>query len=887
MDNSAVEKWLINEFSKRFQYKVSEYLATLIWFDPNRYWLSSIPWLVDRSANWTFSLEEGNKVPMKLVAVGSDIPEGKGQSPLKIRLSILTDRNSYTDQNGLVDFKQISRWIIYYPYPVEWLNEETRPKKKPAMSWLMPFCEAGLEWGQRGGDEEKLPAFLRAHGVDLTKDKKQLAELYHLTNSDRSASPISRLVVQNLDKPIEFWEGKSWDLNKVRNELVGDLGRQTEELLVDPEATVTLLQERGVLDDFLARLESYLGKTWNSDSVIANPAGFSRSLIRHVALSTTWKLTGYDTAFPFSPELPPQYKTDHCVEIILDWLKIPEVGEAYVKKCQSLEKEGLNLIGNVDTKINGHVFPHIILKQWHEVRQRLESAAGTSVNNIRSVLKDIIVEDYDKVWDRIMPGKLGWHWLSSLKEIEKRIADGESWLIKSDADDLEGCITHFTYSENGWWRIDEIFRKLLVLAVDDPDSDLIKSLAFPLYNSWIAAAGQHFTKALIKKTDLQSLKKIPFITKATEIVWSLPDENKRKAIIITDALRYDLAMDVSKHLEKSGFKVRVNPWLADLPSKTEVGMSRLLPDCDLGMQLKNKKIEIIHNGKNFGVKCNRVEFIKEKFGEDLTALEMKDVSKANLKDTKSKILAVFSRDIDAEGEAKGLGFFKDIEKEITEIVQKVQVLARCGYQEVHIITDHGFLLSSSDGLVKWESPQGADACGRRFSMIPKNIGTDLPAIPSPWNDDHWLALPPAGTVFKASGQTEYLHGGASFQEIVIPQICAEVQEQAVRVTLTMIVEKDVIESGIIKIDLKGESPVAQLPLAFMPTVVLSRSGYLVAERKGKVVSKTKNFELGVGDQLKLTLFLDRGLKQGEDVDIIARDDKELLTTKTLKVVRDV
>ena len=133
------------------------------------------------------------------------------------------------------------------------------------MSWLMPFCEAGLEWGRRGGDEEKLPAFLRAHGVDLTKDKKQLAELYQLTNSDRSASPISRLVAQNLDKPIEFWEGKSWDLNKVRNELVGDLGRQTEELLVDPEATVTLLQERGVLDDFLARLESYLGKTWNPE----------------------------------------------------------------------------------------------------------------------------------------------------------------------------------------------------------------------------------------------------------------------------------------------------------------------------------------------------------------------------------------------------------------------------------------------------------------------------------------------------------------------------------------------------------------------------------------------------------------------------------------------
>ncbi|MBE9572417.1 MAG: hypothetical protein IMF11_17460, partial [Proteobacteria bacterium] len=83
------------------------------------------------------------------------------------------------------------------------------------------------------------------------------------------------------------------------------------------------------------------------------------------------------------------------------------------------------------------------------------------------------------------------------------------------------------------------------------------------------------------------------------------------------------------------------------------------------------------------------------------------------------------------------------------------------------------------------------------------------------------------------------------------------------------------------------SPVDQLPLSFMPTVVIPRSGNLLAERKGKAVSESKNFELGMGDQLKLTLFLDRGLKQGEEVNIIARDDKEVLATKTLKVIRDV
>ena len=232
MSKSAIETWLLEEFSRRFQYKSSEYLTTLIWFDPERYWFLSIPWLLEKSANWTISLKEGKNVPIKLVAVGKDIPDGKGKSPLQVRVSILSDRISHMAQDGIRDWSQVSRWIIYYPYPVEWLNEATRPKKSMPMSWLMPFCEAGLDWARRGGDEDKLPAFLRFHGVDITKDKKQLSEMYRINESDRSASPLSRLVAQNVDKPTDFWKGKSWDLNTVQNELVGDLGRQMEELWV-------------------------------------------------------------------------------------------------------------------------------------------------------------------------------------------------------------------------------------------------------------------------------------------------------------------------------------------------------------------------------------------------------------------------------------------------------------------------------------------------------------------------------------------------------------------------------------------------------------------------------------------------------------------------------
>jgi len=268
-------------------------------------------------------------------------------------------------------------------------------------------------------------------------------------------------------------------------------------------------------------------------------------------------------------------------------------------------------------------------------------------------------------------------------------------------------------------------------------------------------------------------------------------------------------------------------------------------------------------------------------------MEMDDVTRFNLKKLKSKMLVVFSRDIDSEGEAKGLGLFKDIEKEIVEIGQKIQVLAGCGYHEVHVLTDHGFLLSSSDRQVKWKRPSGASVCGRRFALIPKHIGTDLPALPSPWDEEHWLVLPPSGTVFEVVGQTKYLHGGASFQEMIIPHICARIQEQTAFATLIMTTEKDVIDSGTVKVDLKGKGTGKQLPFSFMPTRTLPRTGIVSAERKGKAVSKPKHFELGDGDHLRLTIFLDRGLKKGDEIEIIARDGEERLATKTLKVIRDV
>jgi hypothetical protein len=238
MQTAAIIEWLKDEFTKRFQQKESECLTTLVWFDPNRYWLPSIPWLMEAASAWTVSSKEGGSVPIALVAVGPDIPNGAGKSPLQIRLDILTDRAGRRVNGGRVAWGRLKRWVIYCPYPPEWLVETERPRKTLPFSWLMPFCAAGLDWGRGGGDEDKLPAFLRGRGVDITSDRRQFTALYLVNEADRSRSPIARLAARSLDKPLEFWKSRTWDLKTVQDELLGDINRQIEELLVTPESAV-------------------------------------------------------------------------------------------------------------------------------------------------------------------------------------------------------------------------------------------------------------------------------------------------------------------------------------------------------------------------------------------------------------------------------------------------------------------------------------------------------------------------------------------------------------------------------------------------------------------------------------------------------------------------
>ena len=99
---------------------------------------------------------------------------------------------------------------------------------------------------------------------------------------------------------------------------------------------------------------------------------------------------------------------------------------------------------------------------------------------------------------------------------------------------------------------------------------------------------------------------------------------------------------------------------------------------------------------------------------------------------------------------------------------RVESLLAAGWQEVRIVTDHGWLLMPG-GLPKADLPKYLTATRwRRCAVVKESATVDVPCFPWFWAEEVRIACPPGIDCFMAG--EEYSHGGLSLQECVVPQL---------------------------------------------------------------------------------------------------------------------
>src|SRR6266496_317000 len=338
------------------------------------------------------------------------------------------------------------------------------------------------------------------------------------------------------------------------------------------------------------------------------------------------------------------------------------------------------------------------------------------------------------------------------------------------------------YTKTGW-RIDKAGEELL-RNLNKPTPELL-SIITPLRQAYRAGWEEY----MIVWSELWTAAgcPVPDLQSAGAWVAELLKHSKRAtAIIIADALRYDLGMTLASQLNKreGAGRATVSAARTALPTITALGMGMALPlpEKDLQADIVDGKWQLrqARHLANLSIAEQRREWLRTqgKVAAD-ALLTMADVQSGNVPTPQAKRnrLVVFDDLIDKLGhdeELEALGSDQVMQRYLTAI----EHLRDKGWLRVLVVTDHGFIHWPGSDERHVPPPVASPAySSRRALAYPAATKLNGPQGLAPGGK--WrIAFPSGAANFRAYGGLGYFHGGASLQEWIIPCIKIEWPQKA-------------------------------------------------------------------------------------------------------------
>ncbi len=343
-----------------------------------------------------------------------------------------------------------------------------------------------------------------------------------------------------------------------------------------------------------------------------------------------------------------------------------------------------------------------------------------------------------------------------------------------------GAITWYT---RVGWRVEKAGEELL-RNLDRPVPELLHIIT-PLRQAYRA----RWEDYMIRWSEVWTAAgcPIPDLQSAGAWIAGLLKQSKRAtAILITDAMRYDLGMTLATRLNKREGAERavVSAARTALPTITALGMGMALPlpEEDLQADIVDGKWQLrqARHSANLSIAEQRREWLRTqgKVAAD-ALLTMADVQNGNVPTPQAKRnrLVVFDDLIDKLGhdeELEAMGSDQVMQRYLTAI----EHLRDKGWLRVLVVTDHGFIhWPGSDERNVPPPVPGPAYSSRRALAYPEYVKLKGPHGLAPGGK--WrIAFPSGAASFRAYGGLGYFHGGASLQEWIIPCIKIEWPQKA-------------------------------------------------------------------------------------------------------------
>ena len=260
---------------------------------------------------------------------------------------------------------------------------------------------------------------------------------------------------------------------------------------------------------------------------------------------------------------------------------------------------------------------------------------------------------------------------------------------------------------------------------------------------------------------------------------------KKVAVIVSDALRYEVAQELIGELAKSKHIASLKPAIAMLPSETKYCKPSLLPHRELKLYGKGEEQDMAVDDHILDTTQKRSEHLQV-YRDGAVCVPFETVAEYNQEKNreifKHPLVYIFHDVIDKtghDGNAKQIvNSCRDAITELKKMIPKMH--ASYNVTEVYITSDHGFLFNDIMFTDKDKHKIEEDCLERSTRYyLTKSKDEVSGVVKFPLNEvsgmvnvgDVMVAVPMSTNRFAApSGGYMFTHGGAALQELIIPVI---------------------------------------------------------------------------------------------------------------------
>jgi hypothetical protein len=299
----------------------------------------------------------------------------------------------------------------------------------------------------------------------------------------------------------------------------------------------------------------------------------------------------------------------------------------------------------------------------------------------------------------------------------------------------------------GWgWKADAAVLDALAAVESAADVAAVKAALLPLYRPWLESAAAALQDAVLGNPAANYAATAP------------PPAVPGTCILFSDALRFDAGAKLAAGLEKRGLVCTVGWGLAALPPVTPTAKPAVSPAT--GRLTGGAEPGLAPVVKESGAALTAAGFRKLLEADGYQVLAGDDLGDpAGMAWTETGA-------IDAYGHRHGWKVAHHLAGELRALERRVDALLAHGWQQVVVVTDHGWLLLPG-GLPKAELPEHLTVVRKgRCAVLKEGAATDQQTVTWHWDPGERVAVASGIACYEAG--KEYEHGGISPQECVVP-----------------------------------------------------------------------------------------------------------------------